>query len=202
MGALPFPAGVIAVAGSRSLPPEASAVVAAVAGELVAGGCSLVVGCCAGADAAVLAALAGAGGCAAGAPLRVLCAWGPGGAGAGPTSAVGKVLAAAGAGVPVTWWSGGGPDVPLRVRLAARTRAVVAEASTLVVFPSSPAVVGSGSWLAARVAVERELQVVAFPLGFPAAELTKLGTGVWVPVGGAGVWARAWRWVAGQSELF
>jgi hypothetical protein len=80
MGALPFPAGVVAVAGSRSLPPKVCAVVAAVARELVTGGCSLVCGCCVGADAAVLAALAGTGGCAAGAPLRVLCAWGPGGA--------------------------------------------------------------------------------------------------------------------------
>jgi predicted GIY-YIG superfamily endonuclease len=193
MGALPFPAGVVAVAGSRSLPLEASAVVAAVARELVAGGCSLVVGCCVGADAAVLAALAGAGGAAAGAPFRVLCAWGPGGAGAGPTSAMGTVLAAAGAGVPVVWWSGDGPDVPLRARLAARTRAVVAEASAgCVVFFDSPA--SRGSLLAAQVAVERSLPVVAFPVGFAPAQLPELGAGVWVPVGLGGVWIGAWRW--------
>jgi hypothetical protein len=56
MGALPFSPGVVAVAGSRSLPLEACAVVSAVASELVASGCSIVCDCCAGADAAVLAA--------------------------------------------------------------------------------------------------------------------------------------------------
>jgi TRAP-type C4-dicarboxylate transport system permease small subunit len=111
------------------------------------------------------------------------------------------VLAAAGAGVPVTWWAGGGPSVPLRARLSRRTRAVVAEASAgCMVFFGSP--VSRGSLLAAQVAVERELPVVAFPLGFPAVALPALRAGAWVPVGGAGVWARAWRWVAGQSELF
>jgi hypothetical protein len=203
MGALPFSPGVVAVAGSRSLPLEASALVAAVAGELVVGGCSLVVGCCAGADAAVLAALAGAGGCAAGAPLRVLCAWGPGGAGAGPASAVGAVLVAAGVGVPVVWWSGGGPDVPLRARLSRRTVPVVAEASAgCVVFPASPAVAGSGSWLAASAAADRGLPVITFPLGFPPAELPELGAGAWVPLGLGGVWTSAWRWAPGQEGLF
>jgi hypothetical protein len=142
----------------------------------------------------VLAALAGAGGCAAGAPLRVLCAWGPGSAGAGPASAVDAVLATAAADVPVTWWAGGGPDVPLRARLAARTRAMVAEASAgCVVFPASPAVVGSGSWLAASAATDRGLPVVAFPVGFAPAQLPELGAGAWLPVGGSGVWAGAWR---------
>jgi hypothetical protein len=203
--ALPFSAGVVAVAGSRRLPPEASAVVSAVADELVAGGCSIVCGCCAGADAAVLAALAGAGGCAAGAPLRVLAAFGP----VSPPwpaahytapgasrdhSAVAAVAEALLAGVPVTWWAGGGPSVPLRARLTRRTRAVVAEASALVVFPASPAVVGSGSWLAASAAADRGLPVIAFPLGFPPAELPELGAGVWMPVGLGGVWIGAWRW--------
>jgi hypothetical protein len=213
MGALPFSPGVVAVAGSRSLPPEASVVVSAVARELVAGGCSLVCRCCVGADAAVLAALAGAGGCAAGAPLRVLAAFGP----VSPPwpaahytapgasrdhSAVAAVADALLAGVPVTWWVGGGPSVPLRARLARRARAVVAEASAgLVLFPASPAVVGSGSWLAASAAVERGLPVIAFPLGFPAAALPELGVGAWVPVGSAGVWSGAWRWSPGQQGL-
>jgi hypothetical protein len=211
MGALPFSPGVVAVAGSRSLPPEASAVVAAVARELVVGGCSIVTGCCVGADAAVLTALAGTGSCAAGAPrgtpsLRVLATFGP----VSPPwpvarytapgasrdhSAVAAVADALLAGADVRWWAGGGPSVPLRARLAARTRAVVAEASTLVLFPASPAVAGSGSWLAAQCAVARSLPVVAFPLGFPPAALPSLGAGAWGPVGSAGVWAGAWRWV-------
>jgi hypothetical protein len=199
MGALlPFVPGVVAVAGSCSLPPEASVVVSAAARELVAGGCSIVVGCCAGADAAVLAALAGAGGCAARAPLRVLAAFGP----VSPPwpaahytapgvsrdySAVAAVADALLAGADVRWWVGGGPSVPLRARLSRRTRAVVAEASALVVFPASPTVAGSGSWLAASAAADRGLPVIAFPLGFPAAALPELGAGAWVPVGSAGV---------------
>jgi hypothetical protein len=211
--ALPFAPGAVAVAGSRSLPPEACAVVSAVARELIAGGCSIVTGCCVGADAAVLTALAGAGSCAAGAPLRVLAAFGP----VSPPwpaahytapgasrdySAVAAVAEALLAGADVRWWAGGGSDVPLRARLSRRTRAVVAEASALVLLPSSPAVVGSGSWLAASAAADRGLPVVAFPLGFPAAALPSLGAGAWVPVGGSGVWAGAWRWMPGQGELF
>jgi hypothetical protein len=203
--AFPFAPGIVAVAGSRRLPLEASVVVSAVAGELVAGGCSIACGCCLGADAAVLAALAGTGGCAAGAPLRVLAAFGP----VSPPwpaahytapgasrdhSAVAAVADALLAGADVRWWAGGGPDVPLRARLAARTRAVVAEASALVLFPASPTVVGSGSWLAASAAADRGLPVVVFPWGFAPAELPELGTGVWVSVGSAGVWAGAWFW--------
>ncbi|MCA1602814.1 MAG: hypothetical protein LC776_14670 [Acidobacteria bacterium] len=200
MGALPFPAGVVAVAGSRRLSPEASALVAQVARELVASRCSLVVGCCVGADAVALVSVPGAPGRA----VRVLCAWGPGGAGAGPASAVGPVLAAARAGVQVAWWAGGGPSVPLVARLARRTRAVIAEASAaLVVFPASSVVAGSGSWLAAAAAVERGLQVVVFPfpVRFSAAELPALGVGRWVATAGAGVWDSAWQWVPGQLVL-
>ncbi|MGH8567008.1 MAG: hypothetical protein ACREXU_03085, partial [Gammaproteobacteria bacterium] len=134
--------------------------------------------------------------------VRVLCAWGPGGAGAGPASAVRAVIAAEASGVPVRWWSGGGPSVPLVARLARRTRAVIAEASAaLVVFTASPVVAGSGSWLAAAAAVERGLSVVVFPVGFPAAQLPPIGIGRWVPAGGAGVWDSAWRWVPGQIAL-
>lgn len=202
MGTLPFPRSVVAVAGSRRLPPEPSALVAQVARELVAGGCSLVVGCCVGADAAVLAPVPGALGAALpGRAVRVLCAWGPGGAGAGPTSAGRAVLAAEASGVSIRWWAGGGPSVPLVARLARRTRAVVAEASAgLVVFPASPS--SRGSWLAAAAAVARGLPVLVFPVGFAAELLPQLGVGRWVPAGGAGMWDSAWRWVPDQDGLF
>lgn len=209
MGALPFPAGVVAVAGSRRLPPEASALVAQVARELVAGGCSLVVGCCVGADEAVLASV----GRAVPGVLRVLAAFGPisppwraarySAPGASrDLSAVAAVADALLAGADVRWWAGGGPSVPLVARLARRTRAVVAEASAgLVVFTASPVVAGSGSWLAAAAAVGRGLPVVVFPVGFSAAQFPPIGIGRWVPAGGAGVWDSAWRWVPGQLAL-
>jgi predicted Rossmann fold nucleotide-binding protein DprA/Smf involved in DNA uptake len=189
--------GVVALAGSRSLPPGSAQFVAGVARSLVAAGASLVVGCAVGADAAVLSS---------GVPpsaLRVLAAFGPGGAGAWVGSAVSAVRAFAAAGGAVVWWAGGGPAVPLRARLAARTRAVVTEASAgLVVFFGSPA--SRGSVLAAQLAAARGLPVVAFPLRFPPAQLPALSVGSWVPAGGADVWTGALVWVPEvvQGSLF
>jgi hypothetical protein len=196
------PCGVVAVAGSRSLPLEASALVAAVCRSLVASGRSLVVGCCSGADAAVLGcAVAPSGRGVPAARVSCLCAFGPGGSGAGPASAVSAVEAFAAAGGSVAWWAGGPSSVPLSARLAARTRAVVAQASAgCVVFFASP--LSRGSLLAARCAVSRGLPVFAFPVGFAGRLLPSLGAGAWVPVSGSGVWAEAFRWVSGQMGIF
>jgi hypothetical protein len=188
--------GVVAVAGSRSLPPGGVQLVTGVARSLVAAGASLVVGCAVGADAAVVAAVPPA-------ALRVLVAFGPGRAGAWAGSAVSAVRAFAASGGSVSWWAGGGPAVPLRARLAARTRAVVAKASAgLVVFFGSPA--SRGSTLACRLAVGRGLPVVAFPLGLAPVQLPRLGCGSWVPAGGACGWVEAWVWLPTpvQGQLF
>ncbi len=84
--------------------------------------------------------------------VRVLSAFGPGGQGAGPASAVGPVLAFARAGGSVSWWCGGGASVPLGARLHKRTRAVVGAADAgLVAFFSSPS--SRGTLLACRTAV-------------------------------------------------
>jgi hypothetical protein len=189
-----FTGGVVAVAGSRALPAGGAALVAETARVLVASGCSLAVGCCRGADAAVLSAVPAS-------RVRVLCAFGPAGVGAGPASAVGPVLAFAASGGAVAWWAGGGPAVPLFARLARRTRAVVSCASSgLVLFPSSPE--SRGSWLAAEFAVARGLPVVVVPLGFSPSLLPSLGAGGWARANASGVFAGAWRWVASQGELF
>ncbi len=164
-----FSSGVVAVAGSRSLPWGGAALVAEAAGFLAASGCSFVVGCCVGADAAALSAVPPS-------RVRVLCAFGPAGEGAGSASAVVPVRAFSSAGGSVAWWAGGNSAVPLFARLAQRTRAVVwAASSALVVFPSSPS--SRGSWLAAGLAAQRCLPVVAFPLGFSPALLPALGVG-------------------------
>ena len=189
-----FNGGVVAVAGSRALPAGGAVLVAEAAQVLVGSGCSLVVGCCRGADAAVLSAVPVS-------RVRVLCAFGPVGPGAGPASAVGPVLAFAATGGVVAWWAGGGPAVPVFARLARRTRAVVSCASSgLVLFPSSPG--SRGSWLAAEFAAARGLPVVVVPLGFSPSLLPSLGAGGWVRANASGLFAGAWRWVAGQGELF
>lgn len=186
-------AGMVALAGSRSLCPASQALVGRVAGALARSGRSLVVGCCVGADAAVL-------GGAPVAAVRVLAAFGPGGAGAGPASAVAAVAAHAAAGGRVSWWSGGPAGVPLSQRLRARTCAVaLAGSAGLVAFFDSP--LARGTLLAAQLAASRGLSVLAFPCGFAGAVLPALGAGAWVPVGGSGVWAGAWRWVPGQASL-
>jgi predicted Rossmann fold nucleotide-binding protein DprA/Smf involved in DNA uptake len=183
-----FSSGIVALAGSRALPSGGASVVSNVVQSLQSSGCSLVCGCCVGVDEIVIRV-------ASPSALRVMAAFGPGGHGSCFLSAVNAIDNHYQLDGLVSWWSGGGPGVPLRVRLARRTLAVVSAASAgLVVFPSSPT--SRGSWLAARLAVGRALPVVAFPLGFSSAELPYLGSGQWLPVYGSGVWALAWQWVS------
>jgi predicted Rossmann fold nucleotide-binding protein DprA/Smf involved in DNA uptake len=187
--------GVVAVAGSRSLPLSFAPQVQAVVASVVGSGRLVAVGCCVGADAFALSS---------GVPLsalRCFAAFGPGGVGSGPASAVSQVSAFAAAGGVVSWWSGGPASAPLRSRLAARTRVVICSASvSCVVFFSSPA--SRGSLLACRLAVARGLPVFAFPCGFAGSALPSLGAGSWVAVGGSGVWSSSFRWVSGQFFLF
>jgi hypothetical protein len=185
--------GVVAFAGSRSLPSAFSPLVGRVVRSVVASGRSVSVGCCVGADQFALTALpAGSGSCFA--------AFGPGGVGACSVSAVPAVSAFAVSGGVVSWLAGGPSSVALPVRLAVRTGAVVSAATvSAVVFFGSP--LSAGSALACRLAVGRGLSVFAFPCGFAGSALPLLGAGSWVAVGGAGVWASAFRWVSAQVSL-
>jgi hypothetical protein len=186
--------GVVAVSGSRVLPASGSALVVRVASDLAAAGASFVVGCCSGADAALLSAVPGS---VPPSLVRCLAAFGPVGMGSGPASAVAQVSAFASLGGSVQWWAGGPAQVPLRARLAVRTRAVVnAAGSGLVVFFASPC--SRGSLLACRCAVSRGLPVVAFPVGFPSEKLPPLGPGSWLPSGGCGGFA----WAQNQLQVF
>jgi len=189
--------GVVAFAGSRSLGAAFAPLVGSAVGSVLRSGRSVSVGCCVGADAAVLSAL-----CAA-SPRSGSCfaAFGSGGVGSCALSAVGAVSSFAAAGGSVSWWAGGAASVALPARLSARTGAVVAAASvSAVLFFSSPASVGS--LLAARLAAERGLPVFAFPCGFCGSLLPSLGAGSWVCVGGSGVWSLSFRWVSSQVFLF
>ncbi|WP_051040513.1 hypothetical protein [Methylomicrobium album] len=186
--------GVVAVAGSRALPAAGSALVVRVASGLASSGASFAVGCCSGADAALLAAVPGSV-----PPSLVHCfaAFGPAGESAGPFSAAASVQAFAASGGCVHWWAGGAASVPLRSRLAGRTRAVVdaADAGLAAFFgsPSSP-----GSLLACRCALSRRLPVVAVPVGFPGSNLPLLGAGSWVPCGAFG----GYVWAEKQKDIF
>jgi predicted Rossmann fold nucleotide-binding protein DprA/Smf involved in DNA uptake len=185
---------VVAVAGSRALPASGSALAVRVASDLAASGASFAVGCCSGADAALLSAVPGS---VPPSLVRCFAAFGPGGEGAGPFSAALAVQAFAASGGSVSWWAGGPASVPLRSRLAGRTRAVVgaADAGLVAFFGSANS---RGSLFACRLALSRGLPVVAFPVGFSAAELPLLGAGSWAPVGAFG----GFEWVQNQAEIF
>ena len=183
--------GLVAVAGSRVLPASGSALVVRVVSDLAAGGASFVVGCCTGADAALLSAVPGS---VPPSLVRCFAAFGSDSVGAGQFSAVAQVLRFARSGGSVHWWAGGPVSVPLHARLADRTRAVIASANAgLVVFFSSPR--SRGSVLAARLALKRGLPVFAFPCGVISSALPSLGSGSWLAVGGVGVWSSAFVWV-------
>lgn len=185
-------ASVLAVAGSRVLSAAGAEMVAETAAKMVRSGCTLAVGCCTGVDAAVLTA---------GIPVAtVQCStvFGPDGLGSGPFSNVDGVLSFSRCGGAVNWCAGGAIALPLPVRLVARTRSVVHSANQgLIVFFNGPR--SRGSSLACRIAVNRNLPVWAFPLGFSGRYLPCPGAGCWRPVSG---WPGAWRWASAQQNIF
>lgn len=209
---------VVGFSGGRSLSGPAAALVGRVASAVLAAGSPVFVGCALGADREALSALAAC-------PVpgsRVFAAFGPGGVGVGSSSAPASVALAAFAGVPVSWWAGGGgPAVPLRGRLAARSlalvRALAAAGGSLFVFPSGlppaplaafgpfPSCGGSGSWSSAAAAALLGVPVVLFPwaggVAFSALPALPGAPGRWSPVVVFGLPGFAWSPVASAPCL-
>jgi len=194
-------AHVFAFGGSRALSDMGTARARSLAARVVQGGGSLVVGCAKGADAAAIAAA----GALAPSRVHVLAAFGPvspswpapnarySAPGACAASAVREVAEHLHAGGRVSWWAGGGPDMPIAARLAARTRAVVAaaEGGLILVFGSPQS---RGSLGAGRLAAARGLPVYAWALGFPPGQLPPLGPGRWVSGSGPLGLGACWVW--------
>ena len=189
----------VAFGGSRSLPASAGGLVASVVGACLRAGCSVSVGCAVGADQLVLsAALAAPGGASR---LSVFAVGAASGAGFWSGSALPAVRSAAAAGARVVWLAGGALSLPLRARLALRSRAGLVGASGFVLFLASPS--SPGSLSVAVAAVAAGLPVFAFAVGFVGAPLAPRGCpGSWVPSSLAGF--ACWRWVpvASQPALF
>jgi len=174
--------------GSRSLP--SSLILRQVVSAFLALGGSVAVGCATGADAQVISvALAQR----ATSQLAVFAAFGSGGSGAWACSAVSVVRSAAVAGAQVTWWAGGQLSLPLRARLACRSRAALAGCAAAVFFEPGP-----GSLSVAAVAVSRGLPVFAFATAAPA--LVPGCAGAWVAASFCGF--SCWAWSAAQQPLF
>jgi len=211
----------IGFVGSRSLAPRFSSLVSRVVSSVLSSGRSVAVSCCSGADQFALSAALGSLPAPGSAPwLRVFAAFGPGGlASAGRFSAVPAVSVAfarsvspghgLSAPVSVRFWAGGGPGVPLRARLAARSSALVSAVAAsgpgagLVAFVSSGPGRRCGSWRSVRLAAGAGVPVVVFLCGCSPSVLPPLFGGSWSPAG-SGLWASAWRWApAGfQPALF
>jgi hypothetical protein len=181
--------------GSRSLPASAQPLVSSVVSSVLSGSSArLVVGCSVGADALVLSSVPQS----SLSRVSVFAAFGFSGRGACSLSAVPVVAAAGRGGAFVNWWSGGRLSVPLRLRLAKRSLALVQflarRRSALVCFLSSPS--SRGSLLACRVAVRLGIPVFVFCVGFSPSRLPRLGRGSWSLVQVAGLPA---GFVAGSS---
>ena len=171
--------------GSRSLPASAQPLVASVVSSVLSGSSArLVVGCSVGADALVLSSVPQS----SLSRVSVFAAFGFSGRGACSLSAVPVVAAAGQGGAFVNWWSGGRLSVPLRLRLAKRSLALVQflarRRSALVCFLASPK--SRGSLLACRLAVRFGVPVFVFCVGFSPSRLPRLGRGSWSLVQVAG----------------
>lgn len=179
------------------------AVVSAVVQAVLAGGGSVSVGCCVGADAQVIQSVLAAGGAARLSVFGVgglLCGVGRGWC---SLSALPAVLAAAAAGARVSWWAGGSSVVPLAARLIRRSQAVVSSAQALVLFQP-----GSGSLAVAAIAVAQGKTVLAFsghslpvlPGGCQPPAPIPGCAGAWVPSFFAGF--ACLQWQPAQVSLF
>jgi hypothetical protein len=202
-------APLVMLAGSRDL-VAGTAEIAPVVSDLVACGSRLVTGCATGADALVIRAALALGSRSTMA-LSILAAHGPvspswpaarySAPGSWSGSAVADVAAAMLAGVSVSWWAGGGPDVDLRARLARRSLAavrlvaaggpgsgIVAWPATLPPFPFRAGPwpsCGSGTWASVAAAARLGLPVVVFPVG----PLASVSLSSWPLLPAGGHWA-------------
>jgi hypothetical protein len=237
-----FVVGMVGFCGSRTLPVSAadSALVAGVVGSVLAEvpRRRVAVGCAVGGDALVVFSALALG---ASSRLHVFAAFGPVSPpwpaarvfAPGASSSVSSVSGVAGAlaaDTSVSWWSGGGPSVPLAARLASRSSALVSAVAAsgagrgFVGFVSSqcpaglgpsasPSVCfsgsGSGSWASLALAAGLGLPVVVFPVG----ALVSVGSagalpaswGSWAPLGSSGsssTWSGGFRLVPASPDLF
>lgn len=192
----------IAIAGSRSLSSSYSDLIDNVVKSIITSGAHISVGCCVGCDDVVIWSILN-GPAGANVPLssiRCFAAFDESGDGSCSLTARSTVFILSNA-IPgsVSWLAGGPLSVPLRGRLAKRTKTVIDSASACVVFFDSADSVGTLG--AARTALSRGLPVIAFACGLQANSLPSLGAGSWVSIKGDGVWSRSFQWVSSLLSL-
>lgn len=169
----------VLVGGSRFICGAGLALARRVGSVLAARGVGLSVGCASGVDAAVLAEFVGAG---AASRARVFAVGRPSGAGFPVRGVPIWVAEALEEGAEVVWEAGGPVSgagwLPLRVRLARRSRAAAAGVSAAVFVVGSPE--SRGSFGTARFCAAQGVPVFVLPVGFSPSLLPSLGVGRWV----------------------
>lgn len=193
MGAVFKGAGRLAVGGSRDLDGAGAAAFLDLAAAWQAGGRQVGVGCSVGADALALRGLV----YPRLADVFAVCS--PSGSGAWAGTALADVLAAGRRGAHVRWYTGGAPDLPLAVRLAARSRALGCHSPAgCLVALTSPS--SRGSLQLAGTVAGRGLPVVALACAFPSYCLPPLAPGGhWRRLAKAGRVAAA-QWVGAVGK--
>ena len=181
-------AGRLAVGGSRDLDSLSARGFVEFATAWQASGRQIGMGCSVGADALALRGMVH--------PrlVDVFAVCSPCGSGAWAGTALADVLAAGRRGANVRWYAGGAPDLPLAVRLAARSRALGnhAPAGCLVALTSPTS---RGALQLARTVAARRPPVVAIACGFSWYMLPPLASGGhWRRLGLLGTFTTA-RWV-------
>lgn len=179
----------IYLAGSRSLQLPSSQVAQVTLATLQAGH-TIRVGCCIGADQAVINSAMAAGGASF---LVVFAIFTASGRGACSLSAVQTVQAAGNLGASVRYLAGGPLNVPLAARLISRSVAAFSGSSAAVFFQP-----GTGSLAVAALAASQQIPVYVFSSGTPA-PLAPQG-GQWVASSFAGF--PCVQWSPAQIQLF
>ncbi len=186
----------VLLGGSRSLSGPGRALARSLGVRLARAGFSLHVGCAPGADAA---AFSGFTSVTRSEGQAVLFAVG-GPASGWPGPAPARVsLACSLPRVSVRWWAGGSGSVPLRARLAVRSRAALAGVVAAAWVVSSPS--SRGSLGAAAAAAAAGVPVFVFCVGFSPAALPALGPGAWVSSSLLGCPCVRWLPAVSQREL-
>jgi len=148
------------------------------------------VGCCVGADEYVIGTVVDSVHLAVN--LQICSIFERYGYGACALSAVSAVLRAADS-AWVEWRSGGGDDVPLAARLAARTKKVIDGADCFIALEPGP-----GTLKACAIAAKRAIPIFALAQSRP--NPIPHHAGHWGPESLAG--QAGWQWIPAQQSLF
>lgn len=180
--------------GSRNLSDLYDPQVHQVVSSVMQKGCFVNVGCATGADETIIEAALSE----SPAHLSVFAQFSFAGEGAFMFSAFTAVYLAQQSGAQVSYLAGGPLNIPLKARLMRRSKAALQGCDASVFFISQP--YSPGSLKVAAAAVQQNMPVFVFPLGFDGQPVPLHGVrGSWQPAQFFGF--PCFQWLPGQSLL-